>query len=74
MRARLCITGERVLSLYCDKAMAAQESVLVLDTHIRDWVLLPIVIVMFMVAIFRHNITKLLRSDRKTELKALKEG
>eukprot|EP00027_Filamoeba_sp_ATCC50430_P012616 CAMPEP_0168573772 /NCGR_PEP_ID=MMETSP0413-20121227/18716_1 /TAXON_ID=136452 /ORGANISM="Filamoeba nolandi, Strain NC-AS-23-1" /LENGTH=237 /DNA_ID=CAMNT_0008607051 /DNA_START=46 /DNA_END=756 /DNA_ORIENTATION=+ len=48
-------------------------SELVLDPQIRDWVLIPIVVVMFMVAIFRHNITKLMRSDRKPELKSIKE-
>ncbi len=48
---------------------------LVLDPKIRDWVLIPIVVVMFIIAILRHNITKLLmRTDKKSDLKAIKEA
>jgi len=46
---------------------------LVLDTQIRDWVLIPIVVVMFMVSVLRHNITKLMRTERKTDMRAIKE-
>jgi len=49
-----------------------------LDVRIRDWVLIPIVVVMFIIAILRHNITKLLRTDNKkttpNDLKAIKEA
>jgi len=49
-----------------------------LDVKIRDWVLIPIVIVMFIIAILRHNITKLLRTDNKktttNDLKAIREA
>jgi len=47
--------------------------VLVLDARIRDWVLLPIALVMFLVAILRNNISILLHSERKPELQALQE-
>jgi len=47
---------------------------LVLDAKIRDWVLIPIVVVMFMVAIFRHHVTKLMKTERKADLKAIKEA
>jgi len=46
----------------------------VLDTQIRDWVLIPIVVVMFLVAIFRHHVTKLMRTERKADLKSIKEA
>jgi len=46
-----------------------------LDPKIRDWVLIPIVVVMFLVAILRHNVTKLLRSDKKvTDLKGIRDA
>jgi len=34
-----------------------------LDPSIRDWVLIPIVIIMFLIGIIRNNITKLLRKE-----------
>jgi hypothetical protein len=46
---------------------------LVLDTQIRDWVLLPIFAVIFMAAIFRHYVSKLLKSDKKQDLKSIRE-
>lgn len=36
---------------------------LVLDPSIRDWVLLPIVIIMFLMGVLRNNVTKILRKD-----------
>ncbi|KJE90107.1 ferredoxin 1-like protein [Capsaspora owczarzaki ATCC 30864] len=44
--------------------MAPAAIPLLLDTSIRDWVLIPIVIVMFLLGIVRHHITELLKSDR----------
>ncbi|KAG8461242.1 hypothetical protein KFE25_002431 [Diacronema lutheri] len=38
---------------------------LVLDPAIRDWVFLPLIVIMFLVGILRHNATSLLRSDPK---------
>jgi hypothetical protein len=47
---------------------------LVLDPKIRDWVLVPIMLVMFLVSILRHNITKLMRGEgKKGDLKNIKE-
>eukprot|EP01114_Cavostelium_apophysatum_P009618 TRINITY_DN2282_c0_g1_i1.p1 TRINITY_DN2282_c0_g1~~TRINITY_DN2282_c0_g1_i1.p1 ORF type:complete len:288 (-),score=59.28 TRINITY_DN2282_c0_g1_i1:11-874(-) len=45
-----------------------------LDTAIRDWVLIPIVAVMFVVAIFRHYTTKLLQTHKKPEFKQIVEA
>lgn len=59
------------LSCYC---VINRMADLVLDPRIRDWVLVPIVLVMFLVAIFRHNITKLLRTDPKPNIKSAKEA
>jgi len=41
--------------------MAMNE--LMLDPAIRDWVLIPIVIIMFLMGILRNNVTKVLRKD-----------
>lgn len=38
-------------------------SELVLDPAIRDWVLIPIVVIMFLMGILRNNVTKMLRKD-----------
>jgi len=46
---------------------------LILDPQIRDWVLIHIVVVMFLVAILRHHTTKLMRGDRKPDLKNIRE-
>lgn len=47
---------------------------LVLDPKIRDWVLIPLVVVMFVIAILRHHVTKIIRSDKKADLKSIKEA
>jgi hypothetical protein len=49
------------------------EDLLVLDSAIRNWVLVPIVAVMFIVAILRSNITRLMQEDKKTDLKAIQQ-
>jgi len=36
---------------------------LVLDPSIRDWVLIPIVVIMFLMGVLRNNVTKMLRKD-----------
>lgn len=55
-------------------AMTGSTQSLFLDPALRDWVLLPIFIVMIMVGVLRHYATILLRSDPKTEdLKAVRE-
>jgi len=36
---------------------------LVLDPSIRDWVLIPIVVIMFLMGILRNNVTKMMRKD-----------
>ena len=36
---------------------------IMLDPEIRNWVLIPIVIIMFLMGILRNNVTKLLRKD-----------
>ena len=45
-----------------------------LDGDIRNWVLIPITIAMFLVGVVRHNFGKLLKSDAKVDLKALREA
>jgi hypothetical protein len=38
---------------------------LVLDPNIRDWVFLPLIVILFLVGILRHNATSLLKSEPK---------
>jgi hypothetical protein len=38
---------------------------LVLDPNIRDWVFLPLIVIMFLIGILRSNVTLLLKSDPK---------
>ncbi|PRP79423.1 Transmembrane protein [Planoprotostelium fungivorum] len=44
-----------------------------LDSAIRNWVLIPIIVVMFLIAILRHHIMKLMRDDKKPDLKSIRE-
>ena len=46
---------------------------LLLDSNIRLWVFLPIVIITFLVGIIRHYVTILLSSDKKTEMEQVKD-
>merc|ERR1711934_675929 len=45
---------------------------LVLDPLIRDWVLIPIVLVMFLVGVLRDRVTRLLRTDMKPKLENIR--
>eukprot|EP00250_Pteridium_aquilinum_P008579 c18049_g1_i1 orf=317-1072(-) len=47
---------------------------LVLDTAIRDWVLVPLSLVMVLIGVLRHFVSKLMRSTSTPDQKALKEG
>ncbi|CAN6472124.1 unnamed protein product [Victoria cruziana] len=47
---------------------------LVLDTAIRDWVLIPLSVVMVLIGVLRHFVSKLLRSSQPPDVKMLKEG
>jgi hypothetical protein len=40
---------------------------LVLDPSIRDWVLIPIFIIMFLMGILRNNVTKMMRTTEQTK-------
>ena len=48
--------------------------VLTLDPAIRTWVLLPIFAAMFLISVLRHFASKLLRTDAKVDIKALREA
>ena len=39
------------------------EHELLLDPAIRNWVLIPIVIIMFLMGLLRNNVTKMMRKD-----------
>lgn len=54
--------------------MAKEPHDLALDPAIRDWVLIPIMIVMVLIGVLRHYITLLLQSPGKTNLKAIREA
>ncbi|XP_078176349.1 uncharacterized protein LOC144569751 [Carex rostrata] len=47
---------------------------LVLDTTIRNWVLVPLSVVMVLIGILRYFVTKLTRSSQNPDKKAIKEG
>ncbi|CAH8275722.1 unnamed protein product [Arabidopsis lyrata] len=47
---------------------------LVLDTAIRDWVLIPLSVVMVLILILRYFVSKLMRSSPTTDAKKVKEG
>ncbi|KAB5518959.1 hypothetical protein DKX38_023278 [Salix brachista] len=53
------------------KAMAED---LVLDTAIRDWVLIPLTIVMILIGILRYFVSKLMQSQQTPDAKVVKEG
>ena len=54
--------------------MPGSTQSLFLDPALRDWVLLPIFVVMIMVGILRHYATELLKSSPKSEsLKSIRE-
>ena len=45
-----------------------------LDPAIRNWVLLPIFVAMFLISVTRHFAQKLMRTDTKVDVKALREA
>jgi|APGre2960657423_1045063.scaffolds.fasta_scaffold242236_1 hypothetical protein len=45
-----------------------------LDPAIRSWVLLPIFVAMFLISLLRHYANKLMRTDTKVDVKALREA
>lgn len=45
-----------------------------LDSDIRNWVLIPITVAMFLVGVLRHNFARLLRGEAKVDMKALREA
>lgn len=47
---------------------------LVLDTAIRDWVLIPLSVVMVLIGILRYFVSKLMRSFQVPDQKVVKEG
>lgn len=47
---------------------------LVVDPNIRGWVFLPIIVITFLVGIFRHYISILLSSQKKVELQQLQDS
>ena len=52
----------------------AGPMVLTLDPAIRTWVLLPIFVAMGLISVLRHFAMKLMRTDAKVDVKALREA
>ena len=50
------------------------DTPLTLDPEICTWVLVPIFVAMFLISLIRHNATKLLRTDAKADVVAIKEA
>ncbi|CAO3688096.1 unnamed protein product [Umbelopsis ramanniana] len=56
-------------------ATLGEAKQMILDPAIRDWVLLPIMVVMLLVGILRHHITVLITgAPKKPQLKAVRES
>lgn len=53
---------------------ATSVDAVLLDPKIRDWVLLPIFMVMFMQGILRHFVTLMLQDDKKVTLQQVEQG
>ena len=51
------------------RAASASMTDLVLDPAIRDWVLVPIVIIMFLMGLLRNNVMKLIKRETAPNLK-----
>ncbi|XP_020579423.1 ER membrane protein complex subunit 3 [Phalaenopsis equestris] len=47
---------------------------LMLDTAIRDWVLVPLSVVMVLIGVLRYFVSKLLRSSQAPDAKVVREG
>lgn len=47
---------------------------LLLDSSIRFWVFLPIVLITFLVGVIRHYVTMLLSSEKKVQLQQISDG
>jgi hypothetical protein len=47
-------------------------SYLVLDPAIRDWVVLPMVLMLVLVGVGRHYVQQLIRSEEKSDLESIK--
>ncbi|KAF8409665.1 hypothetical protein HHK36_005744 [Tetracentron sinense] len=47
---------------------------LVLDTAIRDWVLIPLSVVMVLIGVLRYFVSKLMRTSQLPDAKIVKEG
>ena len=45
-----------------------------LDTAIRDWVLIPLSVVMVLIGVLRYFVSKLMRSSQIPDAKIVKEG
>ncbi|MQL84254.1 hypothetical protein Taro_016760 [Colocasia esculenta] len=52
--------------------MAGED--LVLDTAIRDWVLIPLSVVMVLIGVLRYFVSKLMRSHQSLDQKVVREG
>jgi hypothetical protein len=50
------------------------DDLLLLDSQIRDWVLIPIVVVMMITSVLRHHMTEYLKSTPNTDLAAAQDG
>ncbi|KAI5398224.1 hypothetical protein KIW84_063857, partial [Lathyrus oleraceus] len=57
-----------------DSASRIMAEDLVLDTAIRDWVLIPLSVVMVLIGVLRHIVSKLMRSTQTPDAKIVREG
>merc|ERR1711865_368768 len=56
------------------RAHIMEDVGIVLDPQIRDWVLIPIVTVMFLVGVLRDRVTRLLRSEQKGKVENVQQA
>ncbi|KAE8715603.1 hypothetical protein F3Y22_tig00110163pilonHSYRG00299 [Hibiscus syriacus] len=59
---------------WTEEQIVVMAADLVLDTAIRDWVLIPLSVVMVLIGILRYFVSKLMRSSQVPDPKIVKEG
>jgi hypothetical protein len=57
----------------CESCVVTVMAELLLDSDIRFWVFLPIVVITFLVGVVRHYVSILLSSQKKVELQQVQD-
>lgn len=66
-----CLKSNPSAPLPVPRVLAAKMVELVLDASIRNWVLIPVFLIMIFMGVARQNVSQLLRSASKTDFTVL---